>query len=443
MRGVLELLPGEQVAFQQMLATIRRGYERFGFLPIETPVLEYTDILLTKTGGDTEKQVYLAQSTGARKQGYDPKLALRFDLTVPLARYVAEHEHDLHFPFRRYQIQRVYRGESAQKGRFREFYQCDIDVIGRDKLNLAYDAEIPAVIAQIFGELGIGAFTIGINNRKLLAGFFEAIGVDNSELRQEVLREVDKLDKKGESAVRASLAQPPMGLDGSTIDRIFEFVGIGGGNAEILESLGRLKLDGDLFNQGLAELRTVVTMLDHYELPSGCYRINLSIARGLDYYTGTVYETLLDEHPEIGSVCSGGRYDDLASYYTKSKLPGVGISIGLTRLFSQMQELGKVQLHESPITAMICPVEETAVASCTSLAAQLRTAGVTTEVILEPMKLRKQMKLVSRRGAAYAIIIGPSEASDHSAILRSMDESSQVTLPQADIVERLSTRTRG
>ncbi|HEY5972500.1 MAG TPA: histidine--tRNA ligase, partial [Pseudoxanthomonas sp.] len=341
--GVMELLPRDQIAFQRMLDTIRRIYERFGFLPVETPVFELSEVLLTKSGGETERQVYFAQSTGALEKASEglPELALRFDLTVPLARYVAEHEHELAFPFRRYQIQRVYRGERAQRGRFREFYQCDIDVVGKDALSIRFDAEILAVIHAVFAELGIGAFTIQLNNRKLMRGFFEGLGVADGERQMAVLREVDKLDKRGADYVRETLTGEGFGLSADTVQKILDFVAVrSSSHADALARLDALGQGGGIFDQGIAELRQVLQLVHALGVPESDYCLNLSIARGLDYYTGTVYETVLDDYAQIGSICSGGRYDDLASHYTKSKLPGVGISIGLTRLFWQLREAG-------------------------------------------------------------------------------------------------------
>ena len=312
--GVLELLPRDQIAFQRMLDVVRRNFERFGFLPVETPVFELSEVLLTKTGGETERQVYFVQSTGALEQGGQPELALRFDLTVPLARYVAEHEHDLAFPFRRYQMQRVYRGERAQRGRFREFYQCDIDVIGKDSLSVRYDAEMPAVIHAVFSELGIGAFTVHLNNRKLLRGFFEALGIAEGERQMLVLREVDKLDKRGAAHVRETLQGEAFGLSEAVTDRILSFVQVRSqGHADALARLAPLEAD-PLTAEGARELREVIELLRANGVPETAYAINFSIARGLDYYTGTVYETLLDDYPLIGSICSGGRYENLASH---------------------------------------------------------------------------------------------------------------------------------
>ena len=333
--GVMELLPRDQIAFQRMLDTIRQTFERFGFLPVETPVMELSEVLLTKSGGETERQVYFVQSTGALEKGGEglPELALRFDLTVPLARYVAEHEHDLAFPFRRYQMQRVYRGERAQRGRFREFYQCDIDVVGKDTLSPRFDAEIPAVIAAVFERLAIGDFTVQLNHRKLLRGYFEGLGI-LGDAQFTVLRELDKLDKRGIDAVRETLAGEGFGLAQAVIDQLMAFAGVRSqGHDDALAKLEALGSGTPMFEEGRAELRAVLQQLRALGVDESRYALNLSIARGLDYYTGVVYETTLDAYPQIGSICSGGRYDNLASHYSKSKLPGVGISIGLTRLF--------------------------------------------------------------------------------------------------------------
>jgi histidyl-tRNA synthetase len=416
--GVMELLPRDQIAFQRMLDTIRRNYERFGFLPVETPVFELSEVLLTKSGGETERQVYFAQSTGAlAKSGESgtaeglPELALRFDLTVPLARYVAEHEHELAFPFRRYQIQRVYRGERAQRGRFREFYQCDIDVVGKDSLSIRFDAEILAVIHAVFSELGIGDFTVQLNNRKLMRGFFEGLGVADGDQQMAVLREVDKLDKRGADYVRETLTGEGFGLSAETVQKILGFVAVRStSHIDALARLDSLGQGSDTFNQGIAELREVLELVHALGVPESDYCLNLSIARGLDYYTGTVYETVLDDFAQIGSICSGGRYDDLASHYTKSKLPGVGISIGLTRLFWQLREAGLVAgVDESSVQAMVALMEETQLTDSLDIARRLRAGGINTEVQMEPKKLGKQFQYASRAGIRFVVLAGEDE----------------------------------
>ena len=409
----MELLPRDQIAFQRMLDTIRRNYERFGFLPVETPVFELSEVLLTKSGGETERQVYFAQSTGAlekESQGL-PELALRFDLTVPLARYVAEHEHDLAFPFRRYQMQRVYRGERAQRGRFREFYQCDIDVVGKDALSIRFDAEVLAVIHAVFSELGIGAFTVQLNNRKLMRGFFEGLGVADGGQQMAVLREVDKLDKRGADYVRDTLTGEGFGLSADTVQSILSFVAVRStGHADALARLQALGQGSETFNQGIAELREVLELVHALGVPESDYCLNFSIARGLDYYTGTVYETQLDDYPQIGSICSGGRYEDLASHYTKSKLPGVGISIGLTRLFWQLREAGLIAgVDESSVQAMVALMEEDQLADSLDIARRLRAGGINAEVQMEAKKLGKQFQYASRAGIRFVVLAGEDE----------------------------------
>jgi histidyl-tRNA synthetase len=409
--GVMELLPRDQIAFQRMLDVIRRNYERFGFLPVETPVFELSEVLLTKTGGETERQVYFVQSTGSLEQGGQPELALRFDLTVPLARYVAEHEHDLAFPFRRYQIQRVYRGERAQRGRFREFYQCDIDVIGKDALSVRHDAEMPAVIHAVFSELEVGPFTIQLNNRKLLRGFFEGVGIADGERQALVLREIDKLDKRGADAVRATLTGEGFALAEAVVDRIMAFVQTRStSHADALARLAALGEGSQTLAQGRDELREVLELLKAYGVPEKNYAINFSIARGLDYYTGTVYETTLDDHPQIGSVCSGGRYENLASHYTKSRLPGVGISIGATRLFWQLREAGIVSTAESSVEVMVGLVDDGRLPDSLDIARRLRAAGINAEVQLEAKKLAKQFQYADRAGIRFVILFGDEEA---------------------------------
>ncbi|HTI96394.1 MAG TPA: histidine--tRNA ligase, partial [Rudaea sp.] len=406
MPGTLELLPPDQIAFQRMLGTVRRNFERFGFLPIETPVMEFSDVLLTKQGGETERQVYFVQSTGAleksdggRPGSAFPELALRFDLTVPLARYVAEHEHDLNFPFRRYQIQRVYRGERAQRGRFREFYQCDIDVVGKDTLSIRYDAEIPAVIYAVFRDLAIGPFTIWLNNRKLMRGFFESVGIGDPERQAHALREVDKLDKRGADYVRDTLTGEGFGLSADAAKRILDFVQIRShGHADALARLDALGANNATLAEGIAELKQTLELIRAFGVPETHYAINLSIARGLDYYTGTVYETTLNEHPQIGSICSGGRYDNLASNYTKSKLPGVGISIGATRLFWQLREAKLLGATASMVQVLVALMDEKLLPACLEIATQLRNAGIATEVVLDGGKLGKQFKYADRAG---------------------------------------------
>ena len=437
----MELLPREQIAFQRMLDTIRRNYERFGFLPVETPVFELSETLLTKSGGETERQVYFVQSTGAlAKEGEGlPELALRFDLTVPLARYVAEHEHELTFPFRRYQIQRVYRGERQQRGRFREFYQCDIDVIGKDALSVRFDAEILAVIHAVFSDLGIGDFTIQLNNRKLMRGFFEAQGVTDGEQQALVLREVDKLDKRGADYVRETLTGEGFGMSAEGVDRILDFVAVRStGHADALAKLDALGQGSDTFNQGLAELREVLELVKALGVPESAYCLNFSIARGLDYYTGTVYETQLDGYPQIGSICSGGRYEDLASHYTKSKLPGVGISIGLTRLFWQLREAGLIAgSDESSVQAMVALMDEGQLAESLDIARRLRAAGINTEVQMEGRKLAKQFQYASRAGIRFVVLAGEDELARGVVTVKDLLREQQFEVKREELASSL------
>lgn len=436
--GVMELLPRDQIAFQQMLDTIRRNFERFGFLPVETPVMELSEVLLTKTGGETERQVYFVQSTGSLEQGGTPEMALRFDLTVPLARYVAEHEHDLSFPFRRYQMQRVYRGERAQRGRFREFYQCDIDVIGKDILSVRYDAELPAVIHAVFSELAIGKFTIQLNNRKLMRGFFENLGVADAEQQMLVLREVDKLDKRGADAVRATLTGDSFGLSAQVVQSILDFVQIrSNGHADALAKLDALGHGSSVFNQGIAELREVLELVRALGVPESHYALNFSIARGLDYYTGTVYETLLDDYPQIGSICSGGRYEDLASHYTRSKLPGVGISIGLTRLFWQLRDAGLIDTADSSVQVLVSQMDASRLPTYLAIANELRIGGLNTEVQLEPRKLAKQFQYADRAGIRFVVIVGEDEEARGVVAVKDLRRAEQFEVARADLARTL------
>jgi histidyl-tRNA synthetase len=437
--GTMELLPPEQMAFQHMLNVIRRGYERFGFIPVETPVFELRDVLLTKSGGETEKQVYFVQSTGAIEQGHVPDMALRFDLTVPLARYVAEHERDLVFPFRRYQMQRVYRGERAQKGRFREFYQCDIDVIGKDKLDPAYDAEIPAIIAGIFSELDVGAFTINFSNRKILFGLFAALGYD-AEAQKLSLREIDKLDKIGQDKVAENLAG--LGMKAADIQRVLRLVTFCGLNTEVIALLQAENIEHPVFEAGVQEAAATVQALASLGVPEEQAQLNLAIARGLDYYTGTVYETSINAHPEFGSVCSGGRYEDLAGLYTKSHLPGVGISIGATRLFDLLRSTGWTERFATTklattVQVLITQMQTDALHDALVLATQLRQAGLNTEVYLEPAKLDKQLRYADRARIPVALLIGEAEQAEGKVLVKHLLEKKQESVSRDALVAYL------
>jgi histidyl-tRNA synthetase len=439
--GVLELLPPQQLAFQHMLDTIRRGFERFGFLPVETPAFELSKVLLTKSGGDTEKQVYFVQSTGALRQaeGELPELALRFDLTVPLARYVAEHEHELNFPFRRYQIQRVYRGERAQKGRFREFYQCDIDVIGKDTLALAYDAEIPAVIYSVFRELAFGAFTIYLNNRKLLRGLLAAFEVPEDR-HEDVLREIDRLGKQARAEIEARLAGEGFGLDPGNVTQMFDLMTGHADSRAALAALRRFDRPNPVFAEGLDELQRVYDGTLALGVPESALKLNLAIARGLDYYTGSVYETLFDDHPRLGSICSGGRYDNLAGHYTRSKLPGVGISIGATRLFGQLLELGLIAGRAAVAHVLVLAVEPALAHECAGLAAQLRDAGLNVEVYGADDKLGKQLKYADRAKIPLTVLYGSREKAAGVVKLKDLREAAAAKeheVPLGELVSRV------
>lgn len=443
MPGVLELLPLDQIAFQRMLDTIRRNYERFGFLPVETPVIEFSDVLLTKTGGETERQVYFVQSTGAlnaSEKGEEgkPELALRFDLTVPLARYVAEHEHDLSFPFRRYQMQRVYRGERAQRGRFREFYQCDIDVIGKDSLSVRYDAEIPAVIYSVFRELNIGPFTIQLNNRKLMRGFFESLGIADGEQQTLVLREVDKLDKRGADYVRETLVGEQFSLSADVANKILDFVQVRSTSLQdAFDKLDALGAGPEAMEQGRSELKEVLGLIRDFGVPESHFVLNLSIARGLDYYTGTVYETTLNDHPQIGSICSGGRYENLAGQYTKSHLPGVGISIGLTRLYWQLRDAGLINTAQSTVDVLVTQMDAAQMPAYLALASELRGAGIATEVVLDGGKLGKQFKYADRAGIRFVIVLGEDEIANNVVTVKDLRREDQFQVARGELIKTL------
>jgi len=436
--GTMELLPLDQIAFPDLLDTIRRNYERFGFLPVETPVFEQTEVLLTKSGGETERQVYFVQSTGSLKQGDAPELALRFDLTVPLARYVAEHEHALSFPFRRYQMQRVYRGESAQRGRFREFYQCDIDIIGKDELSIRYDAEVVAVIASVFRELNVGPFVIQLNNRKLMRGFFERAGVVDAEQQMLVLREVDKLDKRGVDYVRRTLTGEAFGLALERVDEILNFVGLRSNNhAHALELLAAIGGGNAQLETGVAELTEVLNLVKGFGVAESHYSLNFSIARGLDYYTGTVYETVLSDHPQIGSVCSGGRYENLASHYTKSRLPGVGISIGATRLYYQLREAGLIGTAESTVQVLVTQMDAALMPIYLEITTTLRNAGINTEMVLDSAKLGKQLKYADKAGIRFAVIVGENELAKSVVMVKDLAKQEQFEVPRLELIKTL------
>ena len=415
--GFMELLPGDQIQFNKLADTIRKTYESFGFMPIDTPIIEKSEILLAKGGGETEKQIY-------RFTKGSSDLSLRFDLTVPLARYVAQNYSSLTFPFRRYQIGKVYRGERNQKGRFREFYQCDIDIVGNNNLNILNDAEIPSIIYSVFNNLGFQDFTIKINNRKLLNGFFESLEIQDSA---DVLRIIDKIDKIGASNVTQELLS--CGLNIEVVEKILKFINISGTNQDILLLLKNLNVSNENFKEGVCELSLVTKYVKLFGVPDDNLKIDLKITRGLDYYTGTVYETFLNEYPSIGSVCSGGRYDNLAEYYTKQKLPGVGISIGLTRLFYQLNEAGffKNDTNTSITKVLVIPLDNN-IDYAISLAKTLRDKGVITEIYLEDTKLVKKLGYADKLGIPFVILMGEKEVENKTATIKNMVTGEQVTV---------------
>lgn len=423
--GFMELNPGDQILFNRMMDTIRRNYEKFGFLPIDTPVIEKSEVLLAKGGGETEKQIYKVVKGST-------DMSMRFDLTVPLARYVAQHYSELNFPYRRYHIGKVYRGERNQKGRFREFYQADIDIIGNGKLDIINDAEIPSVIYSTFKDLGFEEFTIKINNRKILSGFFNSIGIEDAHV---VLRTVDKLEKIGMNKVEEELEDN--GLTKEQITTIKRFISIDGSNDEIIASLTDMGIENDLFKEGLDEMATVVKYLRLFEVPESNFAIDLTIARGLDYYTGTVYETLLDEYPSIGSVCSGGRYDNLATYYTRQQLPGVGISIGLTRLFYQLMEAGIIDTKEHSLTKVLVIPMEGYMDESIRLAAALRKEDIFTQIYLEETKLGKKFNYADKMGIPFVIVIGEEEKKSGEYTLRNMKSGEQTKYDMTTLIEVL------
>ncbi|MFP3913534.1 MAG: histidine--tRNA ligase [Actinomycetota bacterium] len=433
--GVLELLPAEQAVHDAMLAKIRDGFRRYGFPAIETPVFERTDVLLTKSGGETERQVYFVQSAGSLEQGERPDLALRFDLTVPLARYVAEHEHDLVFPFRRSQIQRVYRGERPQRGRYREFYQCDIDVIDRDRLSPRHDAEVAAAAVDILTDLGIGKVKLRLNSRRLMRTLLAQTGVTDAESQTLVLREVDKLERKGRDRVKAALEK--MGMEAGRVERLLEWTSTRAGGPQAIEAaLADLPGDG----RGAAELVEVARTMEALGVPDDRYVLDLSIARGLDYYTGTVYETTLEGHPELGSICSGGRYDDLAGQYTTTRLPGVGISIGFTRLFWQLREAGLLPATATAVDVSILLMDEADLPYCLGMAERLRKAGVSVETRMEPSRLGRQLKAADRRGVPIALIAGESERDGGTVTVKDMRSGDQSDVGIDSLVEHVMNR---
>ena len=424
--GFMELLPAKQAKLEKMMQVLRNTYSLYGFAPLDTPVIEDAKILLAKGGGETEKQIY-------RFQKGDSDLALRFDLTVPLAKYVALHYNELAFPFRRFQIGKVYRGERAQRGRFREFYQADIDIIGDGKLDILNEAEIPAIIYRVFRGFGLNRFQIRVNNRKILNGFYAMLEL--SEKSGDIMRTVDKLDKIGTEKVAAILVSD-CGLTDAQAEEILKFIAIRGSNAEVLAALEGYAGRNELFDLGLEELKAVAANLSAFGVPEENFAVDLTIARGLDYYTGTVYETTLLDHPEIGSVCSGGRYDNLAGYYIDKALPGVGISIGLTRLFYVLDEQGLLNdaLPSAPADALVLPMTAE-VSGAVALAEALRSAGVRVQLYGEQKKFKQKMSYADKLGVPYAVLLGEDELAEGKCSVKNMATGEQVKLTTQEAAE--------
>lgn len=425
--GFPEYLPEEQIEFNRLVAVIRNTYERYGFSPIDTPDLELSEVLLTKSGGETEQQVY-------RFTKGSNDLTMRFDLTVPFARYTAQHEGKLVFPFRRYHIGKVHRGERAQAGRFREFYQCDIDVIGSS--SPVVDAEFPAIINEIFEKFSFGEFTIRINNRLILNGFFEGIGLTGAS--KDILRVIDKAEKISKQALEDELLS--LGLATEQVKQVIAFTNISGSNDEVLSQLQKVPVTSGSFREGLAKITELIETLRAMKVPEHRFRIDLKIARGLDYYTGTVYETILDDYPELGSVCSGGRYDNLAQHYTDTKLPGVGISIGLSRLFYKLRELGVIKAESmSPAKIVIMPFEYAQTAIALEVAGRLRADGHPVMFYAEPVPLKKKMRYSDRMGFTWVILIGDHEMNSGTVSLKNMVTGTSESVPVDELTRVIAT----
>lgn len=426
--GTMELLPADQIIFNQMVDKIRKVYESFGFLPLDTPILELSEILLAKAGGETEKQIY-------RFNKGDNDLSLRFDLTVPFAKYVSIHQNELAFPFKRYQIGKVYRGERPQKCRFREFYQCDVDVIA-DKLALMNDAEMVNVIYEAFKLLDLAKFTICINNRKILNGFFEYLEI--SDKKVEVLRIIDKIDKIGEDAVKVELDK--IGVEQEKINQICQFILIAGKTDEKMAKLKQMGIENEVFADGLAELEKVAKYVKAFGIPEENFNIDLKIARGLDYYTGTVYETFFDDYRNLGSVCSGGRYDNLTEYYTDRSFQGVGISIGLSRLFAQLKEMNLIKASTEAIAqVLMIPMTEEASVFALKVAKQLRDNEINTDIYSNFNKdMKAKLKYADKLNIPYVCIIGEDEMQEKVVMLKNMKEKVQEKASVEEMIQIIS-----
>lgn len=422
--GTMELLPKDQIIFNQLKDTIRESYERFGFLPIDTPVIEDAKVLLAKAGGETEKQIYNFTKG-------DNNICLRFDLTVPLAKYVAKNCNELTFPFKRYQIGKVYRGERPQKGRFREFYQCDIDVVGKEELSLEYDAEIPSIIYSIFNEFNFGPFVININNRKIISGLIESLGLTDKQV--EIMRLIDKFEKIGEENIRASL-KLDYDVSDEKIEELLSFIKITGTNDEIINQLKNVNINNELFKQGVTELEEVVRLIRLNGLEENYFEINLTIVRGLDYYTGTVYETFLTNYRNLGCVCGGGRYDNLTGYYSKNKFVGVGASIGLTRLFDQIKEMNLLNYKNKSVTkVLVIPMNNEFKENAIKIASTLRNEKIRTEINYENTKFKNKLSYADKLNIPYIIILGETEIAENKVTIKNMQTREQfyVTIEEA------------
>ncbi|MDD2518338.1 MAG: histidine--tRNA ligase [Bacilli bacterium] len=412
--GFMELLPQEQVKFNKIETVLKEVYGLYGFYPLDTPILEKSEVLLAKAGGETEKQIY-------RFLKGDTDLTMRFDLTVPLAKYVAKNYNELVFPFKRYQIGKVYRGERAQKGRFREFYQADIDIIGDGELNIINDAEIPSIIYQTFSRLGLNDFTIRINNRKILSGFFNMLNLKDKTV--DVMRIIDKIEKIGEENFMTELQE--IGISNESRSKILEFIKIKGTNEEVIANLKKFAGNNELFDQGINELELINKYIADFQVPKENYKIDLSIARGLDYYTGTVYETIFNKHPEIGSICSGGRYDNLAEFYTDKNLPGVGISIGLTRLFYVLNEMDYISnVNNSPADVLIIPMTED-LSYAINISSTLRNNKIKTQIYFEDKKFKNKISYANRTNIKYVLFLGEDEISEKKVTIKNMETGEQ------------------
>ena len=421
--GFMELLPNEQILFNKMKETIQKTYEKYGFLPLDTPVIESANVLLAKAGGETEKQIY-------RFQKGDNDLALRFDLTVPLAKYVTQYYDKLSFPFKRYQIGKVYRGEKAQRGRYREFYQCDVDIIGDGKLSIINDAEIPSIIYNTFKNLGFNEFTICINNRKILNGLF--LSLELKEQSAQILRIIDKIDKIGAEEVEKELLND---IPKEKVQTIMKFISINGENDNKIKELENLNIENETFIEGLNELKEVTKFIKIFGVPEENFKIDLTIARGLDYYTGTVYETFLNQYRNLGSICSGGRYDNLAEYYTDRKMPGVGISIGLSRLFFQLIDNNIISAKDESISNVLIVSMTDDYDMCAEIATKLRENGLNVQINIEEQKLGKKFKYADNLNVKHVIIIGEDEMKNNVITLKNMITGKQEMLKLEDAIK--------